>query len=70
MEAASEPDDRVMMANDGWLGTVLIPEEGLTSVITIRPSNSQSHHSMTPNWQKTLHNRHGSSASRGNLRLF
>lgn len=59
-----------MMDDDWWLGSFLSPEEGLTSGITISPSNTQSHHSMASKWQKTLCSRHSRHASRGKLRLF
>ncbi len=64
---SSQSDERTMMDEDWWLGSTPIPEEGLTSVITISPSNPQSHLSMAPKWQKRLCN---SSASRGKLRPF
>lgn len=51
---SSRTEEKTMMDSDLWLESVLIPEEGLTSVITISPSNTQSHHSMAPKWQKTL----------------
>lgn len=55
---SSRADERATMDEDWCLGRVLIPEESPTSVITISLSNTQSHHSMAPKWQKTLCNTH------------
>lgn len=51
---SSQPKERMTMDKDWWPVTVLIPEEGLTSVITISSSNTQSRQSMAPKWQKML----------------
>lgn len=46
--------ERTLMDEDWWLVSVLIPEEGRTSVITISSSNTQSLKSMAPKWHKRL----------------
>lgn len=59
---SSQAEERTMIDEDWWLVNVLIPEEGLTSPITISPSNTQSHQPMAPKWQRC------SPASGGKLR--
>lgn len=46
--------ERVLMAEDWWLVSVLIPKDRLTSVITISSSSTQSRQSMASKWQRGL----------------